>query len=101
MSFPYACFCESPARTHDALTKYTPFLLIKGSRQRLSPHFRNGSLSECFFESVFTQVTDTQGRLRHLHHMEVVLFQVVSDLQPNLMLSVVLECPSVGTSENN
>ena len=31
--------------------------------------------------------------------MKVVPFQVVSDLQPNLTLSVVLECPSIGTSE--
>ena len=48
-------FCESPARTHEfcgspndlicALTKYTPFFLIRGSR--LSPYFKKGSLARC------------------------------------------------------
>ena len=47
---------------------------------------------EVCFSSVLAQITDTQDRLRHLHHMEVVLFQVVSDLQPDLTLSVLLEC---------
>ena len=82
----------------DALTKYTPFLLVKGSR--LSPHFRNVSLARCV-SIPRSQVTDTQDRLRHLHHTEVVPFQVVSDLQPNFTISVVLLCPSVGTSEKN
>ena len=58
-------FCESPAYTHDfcesfgrthefcgspndlicALTKYTPFFLIRGSRP--SPYFKKGSLARC------------------------------------------------------
>ena len=53
------------------------------------------------FDSVFTQVADTQDRLRYFHHMEVAPFQFVSDLQPDLTISVILECPSVGTSEKN
>ena len=44
---------------------------------------------EVCFSSVLAQVTDTQDRFRHLHHMEVVLSQVVSDSKPDLTLSVV------------
>ena len=39
---------------------------------------QEGLSREVCFDSVFTQVTDTHDRLCDLHHMEVVLSQVVS-----------------------
>ena len=109
-------FCESPARTHDLCespacthefcessgrtnefcgSSNDLICLIKGSL--LSQNFKKGSLARCF-SSVFALVTDNQDRLCHLHHMEVIPSQAVSDLHPDLTLSVILECSSVRTS---
>ena len=62
---------------------------------------QEGFSREVCFDSVFPQVTGTQDRFRHFHHVKVVLSRVFSDLQPDLTLSIVLECSSVGTSELN
>ena len=40
---------------------------------------QEGLPREVCFDSVFTQVTDTQDRLFHLLHMEVISSQVASD----------------------
>ena len=52
-------------------------------------------------DSVFTQATYTQDRLRHVHHMEIVSFRLTANFQPYLSLSVLLERFSVGTSETS
>ena len=41
---------------------------------------QEGFSREVCFGSVFAQITDTQDRLCHLHHMEVILSWAASDL---------------------
>ena len=70
--FPVICLvsCHSTAFTVCALTKYTPPFLINSSCP--SPKLREGFLCQVCLNSVFTQPTYTQDRLRHVHHMEII-----------------------------
>ena len=62
---------------------------------------QKGLLRDVCFDSVFAQATDTQDRLCHVYHMELISFQLISNSQPDLSLSVILECSSVRASESD
>ena len=62
--FPSLCERSAPSQS-------TRYVSLAALQERLSRE-------ECF-DSVFTQVTDTQDRLCHLHHTDVTLSQVASD----------------------
>ena len=55
---------------------------------------QKGLLRDVCYDSVFAQTTDTQDRLCRVYHMELVSFQMISNCQPDLSLSVILECSS-------
>ena len=80
------------ARTHAftvcALTKYTPPFLISGSCP--SPNLKKDFFARC---------VSTPFSLRHVHHMEIVLFRPTANFEPDLSLSVFLERFSVCSSE--
>ena len=60
---------------------------------------QEGFSREVRFSSVFAQLTDTQDRLCHLYHMEVILSQAASDLWLDWTLSVIFQCSFIRTSE--
>ena len=58
-------------------------------------------LCKVCFDSLFTQATCTQDRLRHVYHMKIISFRLTADFQPDLSLSVFLERFSACTSETS
>ena len=59
---------------------------------------KKGLLREVCYDSVFAQITDTQDRLCRVYHMVLVSFQMISNCQPELSLSVIMECSSMPRS---
>ena len=62
---------------------------------------QEGLLCQVCFNSLFTQATYTQDRLRHVHQMKIISFRQTAHFQPDLSLSVFLERFSVCTSETS
>ena len=62
---------------------------------------QEGFPREVCFHYVFAQVTDTQDRFCHVYHMKLKTFQMISQSQRDLSLSVILECSSLCASESD